>query len=90
MFRQWVPLCSRVVCCVPLSVTQTLCVPAVGAAVFQGGLFGVAAQFPARYLSAVISGQALGAVFACIARSVPTDRRLVVSVNGRGETECFD
>ncbi|XP_037078076.1 equilibrative nucleoside transporter 3-like [Pollicipes pollicipes] len=42
----------------------------VGSAVFQGGLFGVAAQFPARYLSAVISGQALGAVFACVARIV--------------------
>ncbi|XP_043215008.1 equilibrative nucleoside transporter 1-like isoform X1 [Amphibalanus amphitrite] len=42
----------------------------MGAAVFQGGLFGLAAQFPARYLSAVISGQALGAVFACVARIV--------------------
>jgi len=42
----------------------------MGSAIFQGGLFGVAAQFPDRYLSAVISGQALGAVFACVARVV--------------------
>ncbi|KAF0312781.1 Equilibrative nucleoside transporter 1 [Amphibalanus amphitrite] len=38
----------------------------VGAAVFQGGLFGLSAQFPSKYLSAVLSGQALGAVFACL------------------------
>ena len=42
----------------------------MGAAVFQGGLFGLSAQFPSQYLSAVLSGQALGAVFACLCRSV--------------------
>lgn len=51
----------------------------VGAAVFQGGLFGLSAQFPSKYLSAVMSGQALGAVFACLCR--------IVSIAVAGENE---
>ncbi|KAF2361926.1 Equilibrative nucleoside transporter [Trinorchestia longiramus] len=39
-------------------------------AVFQGGLFGLAGMFPARYMTAAVSGQALGGVFASLARIV--------------------
>lgn len=39
-------------------------------AVFQSGLFGLAARLPGSVVSAVMSGQALGAVFACLARIV--------------------
>ncbi|XP_037072363.1 equilibrative nucleoside transporter 1-like [Pollicipes pollicipes] len=57
----------------------------VGAAVFQGGLFGLSAQFPSKYLSAVLSGQALGAVFACVCRivsiAVSGDDEVAAAVN---------
>ncbi|XP_076060771.1 equilibrative nucleoside transporter 1-like isoform X2 [Oratosquilla oratoria] len=39
-------------------------------AVFQGGLFGVVGMFPERYMTAVVSGQALGGVFASVARVI--------------------
>ncbi|KAG0715525.1 Equilibrative nucleoside transporter 1 [Chionoecetes opilio] len=39
-------------------------------AIFQGGLFGVAGMFPEKYMTAVVSGQALGGVFASAARIV--------------------
>ncbi|XP_050686803.1 equilibrative nucleoside transporter 1-like isoform X1 [Eriocheir sinensis] len=39
-------------------------------AIFQGGLFGVAGMFPEKYMTAVVSGQALGGVFASGARIV--------------------
>lgn len=51
-------------------VSQVRLSSTVGAAIFQGGLFGLSAQFPPKYLTAVLSGQALGAVFACLARLV--------------------
>ncbi|XP_068211138.1 equilibrative nucleoside transporter 1-like [Palaemon carinicauda] len=42
----------------------------VSGAMFQGVLFGVAGVFPERFMTAVMSGQALGAVFASVARIV--------------------
>jgi len=39
-------------------------------AIFQGGLFGIAGMFPSKYMTAVVSGQALGGVFASGARIV--------------------
>ncbi len=36
----------------------------VNAAIFQGGLLGVAGKFPPRYIGGVFSGQALGGLFA--------------------------
>ena len=39
-------------------------------AIYQGVLFGVAGMFPERFMTAVMSGQALGAVFAAVARIV--------------------
>lgn len=35
--------------------------------VFQGGVCGLAGKFPSGYVNAVISGQALGGIFASIA-----------------------
>ncbi|KAK7079056.1 hypothetical protein SK128_003325 [Halocaridina rubra] len=39
-------------------------------AIFQGGLFGVAGLFPERFMTAVMSGQAIGGVFASAARII--------------------
>ena len=36
----------------------------VNAAIFQGGLLGVAGKFPPRYIGGVLSGQSLGGIFA--------------------------
>ena len=38
--------------------------------VFQGGICGLAGKFPSQYISAVISGQALGGIFASVANIV--------------------
>lgn len=39
-------------------------------AILSGGLFGVSGQFPSEYVTAVISGQALGGIFASLAEIV--------------------
>ncbi|XP_045113466.1 equilibrative nucleoside transporter 1-like isoform X2 [Portunus trituberculatus] len=52
-------------------------------AVFQGGLFGVAGMFPEKYMTAVVSGQALGGVFASGARIVS------LSVGAKDENSAF-
>lgn len=44
--------------------------PTGSGAIFQGGLFGVAGMFPEKYMTAVVSGQALGGVFASGARII--------------------
>lgn len=36
----------------------------VASAILQGGLFGLVGKFPSRYITAVVSGQALGGIFA--------------------------
>ena len=36
----------------------------INAAIFQGGILGVAGQFPPAYMGAVFSGQAVGGIFA--------------------------
>ena len=36
----------------------------VASAILQGGLFGLVGKFPSRYITAVVSGQALGGMFA--------------------------
>merc|ERR1719219_347021 len=36
----------------------------VNAAIFQGGILGVAGKFPPAYMGAVFSGQAVGGIFA--------------------------
>ena len=38
----------------------------VASAIFQGGVFGLAGKFPAEYINAMISGQALGGIFAAL------------------------
>lgn len=43
-----------------------LCFP-VASAILQGGLFGIVGKFSSRYISAVVSGQALGGIFAALA-----------------------
>nr|XP_027223366.1 equilibrative nucleoside transporter 1-like [Penaeus vannamei] len=52
-------------------------------AIFQGGLFGVAGMFPEKYMTAVVSGQALGGVFASGARIVS------LSVGAADATSAF-
>ncbi|XP_042233130.1 equilibrative nucleoside transporter 1-like isoform X2 [Homarus americanus] len=52
-------------------------------AIFQGGLFGVAGMFPEKYMTAVVSGQALGGVFASGARIIS------LSVGAKDETAAF-
>ncbi|XP_026478733.1 equilibrative nucleoside transporter 1-like [Ctenocephalides felis] len=39
-------------------------------AIMSGGLFGISGRFPAQYISAVVSGQALGGVFAAVCEIV--------------------
>ncbi|GLH05598.1 Equilibrative nucleoside transporter 3 [Gryllus bimaculatus] len=39
----------------------------IASAVLQGGLFGMVGRFPSRYITAVVSGQALGGIFAALA-----------------------
>jgi equilibrative nucleoside transporter 1/2/3 len=39
----------------------------VASAVLQGGLFGIVGKFSSRYITAVVSGQALGGIFAALA-----------------------
>ena len=36
----------------------------INAAIFQGGILGVAGKFPPEYMGAVFSGQAVGGIFA--------------------------
>ncbi|XP_071514783.1 equilibrative nucleoside transporter 1-like isoform X2 [Panulirus ornatus] len=52
-------------------------------AIFQGGLFGVAGMFPEKYMTAVVSGQALGGVFASAARIIS------LSVGAKDATAAF-
>ncbi|XP_066971026.1 equilibrative nucleoside transporter 1-like isoform X2 [Macrobrachium rosenbergii] len=52
-------------------------------AIFQGGLFGVAGMFPERFMTAVMSGQAIGGVFASAARIVS------LSVGAADATSAF-
>ncbi|XP_054263412.1 equilibrative nucleoside transporter 3 [Macrosteles quadrilineatus] len=42
----------------------------IASAVLQSGLFGVVGRFPSRYITAVVSGQALGGVVAALANIV--------------------
>lgn len=66
--------------------THTLkyCVFITGSgAIFQGGLFGVAGQFPEKYMTAVVAGQALGGVFASGARIIS------LSVGAKDDTSAF-
>nr|CAD7572768.1 unnamed protein product [Timema californicum] len=42
----------------------------VASAVLQGGLFGLVGKFSPRYITAVVSGQALGGIFAALAEIV--------------------
>jgi equilibrative nucleoside transporter 1/2/3 len=39
----------------------------VASAILQGGLFGIVGKFSSRYITAVVSGQALGGIFAALA-----------------------
>lgn len=39
-------------------------------AMASGGLFGIAGQFPSEYMTAVVSGQALGGIFAALAEII--------------------
>ncbi|XP_063235773.1 equilibrative nucleoside transporter 1 [Bacillus rossius redtenbacheri] len=39
----------------------------IASAILQGGLFGLVGKFSARYITAVVSGQALGGIFAALA-----------------------
>ncbi|XP_049939857.1 equilibrative nucleoside transporter 3 [Schistocerca serialis cubense] len=48
----------------------TVVVLNIASAVLQGGLFGIVAKFPSRYITAVVSGQALGGIFAALAEIV--------------------
>ncbi|KAK3871004.1 hypothetical protein Pcinc_023801, partial [Petrolisthes cinctipes] len=52
-------------------------------AIFQGGLFGVAGQFPEQYMTAVVAGQALGGVFASASRIIS------LSVGAKDDTSAF-
>ena len=42
----------------------------VVSAIFQGGVFGLAGKFPAEYINAMISGQALGGIFASLSNII--------------------
>lgn len=44
----------------------TVVIMNVASAILSGGLFGVAGQFPSEYMTAVVSGQSLGGIFAAI------------------------
>lgn len=67
-----------------LTHTLKYCVFITGSgAIFQGGLFGVAGQFPEKYMTAVVAGQALGGVFASGARIIS------LSVGAKDDTSAF-
>jgi len=42
----------------------------VVSAIFQGGVFGLAGKFPAEYINAMVSGQALGGIFASLSNII--------------------
>jgi equilibrative nucleoside transporter 1/2/3 len=42
----------------------------IASAILQGGLFGIVGKFSSRYITAVVSGQALGGIFAALAEIV--------------------
>lgn len=42
----------------------------IATAILSGGLFGISGQFPSEYVTAVVSGQALGGIFAALAEIV--------------------
>ncbi|XP_063863896.1 equilibrative nucleoside transporter 1-like [Scylla paramamosain] len=65
-----------------LTMTVIILINSAGA-IFQGGLFGVAGMFPEKYITAVVSGQALGGVFASGARIVS------LSVGAKDENSAF-
>lgn len=54
-------------------------------AILTGGLFGVCGQFPSEYMTAVVSGQALGGVFTAIAEIVT----ITFSTDDRKSTFIF-
>lgn len=48
----------------------TVVVMNMATAILSGGLFGICGQFPSEYVTAVVSGQALGGIFAALAQIV--------------------
>lgn len=48
-----------------------------------GGLFGIAGQFPSEYMTAVVSGQALGGIFAALAEII------IITFQATPETSAF-
>lgn len=63
----------------------------VASAILSGGLFGIAGQFPSEYITAVVSGQALGGIFSALAEIVsltfgasPTSTAFVYFMVGNG------
>lgn len=48
-----------------------------------GGLFGIAGQFPSEYMTAVVSGQALGGIFAALADII------IITFQATPETSAF-
>lgn len=42
----------------------------VATAILSGGLFGISGLFPSEYITAVVSGQALGGIFAALAEII--------------------
>lgn len=42
----------------------------VASAILSGGIFGISGLFPSEYITAVVSGQALGGIFAAIAEII--------------------
>lgn len=57
----------------------------IATAIMTGGLFGICGQFPSEYMTAVVSGQALGGVFTAIAEIVT----ITFSTDDRESTFIF-
>lgn len=57
----------------------------IATAIMTGGLFGICGQFPSEYMTAVVSGQALGGVFTAIAEIVT----ITFSTDDRKSTFIF-
>lgn len=49
----------------------------------SGGLFGIAGQFPSEYMTAMVSGQALGGIFAALAEII------IITFQAAPETSAF-
>lgn len=52
-------------------------------AIASGGLFGIAGQFPSEYMTAMVSGQALGGIFAALAEII------IITFQATPETSAF-